>query len=303
MVDDTLFSALDDNLGSLWVNSGRGIARIRKSEFDEIDGGGIPSLNSMTFGRVDGLLSASSLGSGSPAAVRLADGRLMTATDQGVAVIDPHLLQVNSQPPTVVIESVVADDRPIPSTRSVSIPAGANRIEIRYTALSLIAPQRLHFRYQLEGSDPRWVEAGHERTAHYTHLAPGTYTFRVLACNNDGVRNETGANLSLTMLPHFYQTLWFRLAAIALLAATLAFLVWLRVRQVNRRHEALKRMNAELDLRVRERTAALFRSNEELQQRELLFRLIFRTRARWHLLETRRPRRQLQFQLHVPSHP
>ena len=152
---------------------------------------------------------------------------------------------------------------------SVSIPAGANRLEIHYTALSLIAPQRLRFRYQLEGSDARWVEAGHDRTAHYTHLAPGRYTFRVLACNNDGVWNEAGAILALTVLPQFSQTLWFRLAAIALLVAVLASLVWLRVRQMNRRQEMLKSLNIELDQRVRERTAELSRSNEELRQREL----------------------------------
>ncbi len=257
MVDDTLYSVLDDNLGSLWVSSGRGIARIRKSEFDELDRGSIPSLNCLTFGRADGLLSASSLGSGSPAAVRLADGRLMTATDQGVAVIDPHLLQVNIHPPAVMIESVVADDRPLPPGPAVSIPAGANRLEIHYNALSLIAPQRLRFRYQLEGSDPGWVEAGHGRTAIYTTQAPGRYTFRVLACNNDGVWNETGATLAVTILPKFYQTLWFRLAAIALLVAALASLVSLRLHQMNRRHKEIKRINVELDKRVAERTAEL----------------------------------------------
>ena len=193
MVDDTLFSVLDDRLGSLWVSSGRGIGRIRKSEFSDLDRGAIPSLNCMTFGSGDGLLSASSSGGGTPLGASLADGRIMLATDRGMAVIDPHSLQVNSQPPTVLIESVVADDRTLPSGPAISVPAGVNRLEIRYTALSLVSPQRLRFRYQLEGSDPGWIEAGHERAAHYTHLAPGRYTFRVLACNNDGVWNETGA--------------------------------------------------------------------------------------------------------------
>jgi PAS domain S-box-containing protein len=271
MVDDILFSVLDDNLGSLWVSSGRGIARIRKSNFAEIDNGSIPSLNCLTFGRDDGLLSGSSLGAGNPAAVRLADGRLMTATDKGVAVINPHLLQVNSQPPTVMIESVVVDDRTLPPDKAISIPAGANRLDIRYTALSLIAPQHLRFRYQLEGSDPRWVEAGHERNAHYTDLDPGRYTFRVLACNNDGVWNKTAATLALTVLPEFYQTLWFRLAAIALFVATLASLVWLRVRHVYRRQETLERMNAELDQRVRERTADLAKTNAALNASQELY--------------------------------
>ena len=138
MVDDTLFSVLDDRLGSLWVGSGRGIGRIRKSEFSDLDRGAIPSLNCMTFGSGDGLLSASSSGGGTPLGASLADGRIMLATDRGMAVIDPHSLQVNSQPPTVLIESVVADDRTLPSGPAISVPAGVNRLEIRYTALSLV---------------------------------------------------------------------------------------------------------------------------------------------------------------------
>jgi len=275
LVDDTLFSVLDDGHGALWVSSARGLARVRQSELTALDRGTATVIDCLTLGRVDGLLSASTAGDGSPAAWRLTDGRIMTTTDKGVAVVDPRLLQVNSQPPTVVIETVLADDRALPTGRDLTVPAGVGKLEFRYTALSLIAPERQRFRYQLEGSDTRWVEAGHDRRAHYTHLAPGRYTFRVLACNNDGVWNETGATLAVTMLPHFYQTFWFRLAAITLLVALGTSLVWLRIRRLKEHEASLRRMNAELDQRVRERTAELSRSNDEVQQRELLFRLIF----------------------------
>jgi PAS domain S-box-containing protein len=268
MVDDTLFSVRDDGQGAFWVSSARGLARIRQSEFAAVDRGTIGSLNRITFGRGDGLLSSSTSGSGSPSAIRLTDGRLMTATDQGVAVIDPLSLRVNQSPPTVVVETVLADDQPLPPGREVIVAAGSSKLEIRYTALSLIAPERLRFRYQLEGSDPRWVEAGYSRSARYTHLAPGRYTFHVLASNNDGVWNNTGATLAVTMQPLFYQTLWFRLAAFALLSGALSGVIGLRLRRLKLRAKALARANAELDQRVRERTA-------ELQQRELLFRLIF----------------------------
>jgi PAS domain S-box-containing protein len=257
MIDNTLFSVVDDGLGSLWVSSSRGMARVRQAELAELDRGAVAHLNVLTLGRVDGLQSSASSGAGNPIAVRLADGRVMTATDKGIAVVDPRSLQVNSQPPTVVIESVVADDRALPAGQAMTIPAGTNRVEIRYTALSLIAPQRLRFRYQLEGSDRGWVEAAHERSAHYTHLAPGSYTFRVLACNNDGVWSNTGATLAVTLPPHFYQMLWFRLAALVLLIVSLASLVGWRLRQYQQRQQGLTRANVELDQRVRERTAKL----------------------------------------------
>jgi PAS domain S-box-containing protein len=275
MVDDTLFSVVADDVGSLWVSSARGIARIRRSEIADFDRGALASLNCLTFGRADGLLSASSNGNGTPAAVCLADGRIMTATDNGVAVIAPQSLQTNSRPPTVVIENVVADDRRLPLGDAVTVPPGTNRLEIRYNALSLIAPERLRFRYQLEGSDPRWVEALHERTAHYTHLSPGHYRFRVVACNNDGVWSDVGATLAITMRPYFFQTWWFRCAVIVLALALLAAGANWRLRQLTRRQQLLAEANVELDQRVRTRTAQLSKSNSELQQRESLFRLIF----------------------------
>ncbi len=277
MVDNTLYGLVDDGAGSLWVSSARGLARVRKTELADLDRGVIARLNGLTLGRVDGLQSGATPGSGTPSAALVADGRLLTATDRGIAVVDPHSLQTNSRPPTVVIESAIADDAALDLVpdRGLMVPAGTNRLELRYTALSLIAPQRLRFRYRLEGSDPGWIEAGREHSASYTHLAPGTYTFRVLACNNDGVWNEIGATLALTLLPLYYQTLWFRLTAFALLGGALAGAVGLRLRQLKQREQALTRANAELDQRVRERTGQLTHSNEELQHRETLFRLIF----------------------------
>jgi PAS domain S-box-containing protein len=277
MVDNTLFSVVDDGNGSLWVSSARGMARVRKADLAELDRGAVASLNCMTLGRADGLLSGASPGSGSPTAILLGDGRLLTATDKGVAVVDLRRLPVNTRPPTVVIESVIADDRPLPivTGRAISVPSSTNRLEIRYTALSLIAPHRIRFRYQLVGSDPAVIEAGGDRSARYTHLSPGPYKFRVVASNNDGVWSETGATVALTLLPRFYQTLWFRIGAIVTGLAAIAFLASFRIRQLNRRHLDLARTNADLDQRVRERTAELSRSHAELQQRELLFRLIF----------------------------
>jgi PAS domain S-box-containing protein len=260
MLDDSLFNVLDDGLGALWVASARGIARVRKADLSALDRGASTQMHLMTIGRNDGLLSASASGSGTPSATRAADGRLLFATDQGVAVVDPRILQVNAQPPTVVVERLFADDRVVPLHATPILGADTTRLEFNFTALSLVAPQRLRFRYHLEGSDHGWVDAGSNRNATYTHLAPGRYTFRVTACNNDGVWNEAGSSIAFTILPHFYQTLWFRLAAVFALGGLAALALWLRDRQMRHQQAALGQMNAELDLRVQQRTAELANS-------------------------------------------
>ena len=270
LIGDSVSSIIDDRAGSLWVTTTRGIVRIPRTELAQFDGGKIARLNLTTFGRADGLKNTSISTGAAPLGTRLADGRLMFATGKGFAVIDPGRLQVNTQPPNVVIEAVIADDQPLALApgQAIAAPPGTNRLEIRYTALSLIAPHRLRFRYQLEGSDTGWIEAGHERTAHYTHLSPGAYTFRVLASNSDGVWTETGASLAIVLLPLFYQTVWFRSAAVLLVVAALAFAVGFRIHQINRRQLTLARANAELDQRVRERT-------NELARERARFKFIF----------------------------
>jgi ligand-binding sensor domain-containing protein/signal transduction histidine kinase len=250
MVDDILFTVLDDDHGSIWVNSARGISRILKTEFEKFDRHESVSLNCLTFGRADGLLSASTAGNGAQSALCLTNGTILAATDKGVVVIDQNRVQINKQPPTVVIESVVVDDKPLAHVRNVTVPAGAYRLEIRYSALSMIAPERLRFRYQLEGSDPDWVEAGHQRQVTYTHLSPGQYRFRVLACNNDGVWNEAGASLPIEIKPHFYQTKLF-IGLVATGSALTAFSIfWIR-------RQNARRQMARLEALVEERTHQL----------------------------------------------
>lgn len=275
MVANTLLGVVEDRFGFVWVSSPRGLARILKTEFDAVAKGTSTTLNLLTFGRSDGLASGSSSGAGTPGILYASDGRLLVATTKGVAVLNPRALPLNLQPPSMAIENVRADDELLPVHEPVILKAGTRRLELRYTALSLIAPQRLRFRYRLEGLDPDWIEAGGERIAHYTSLPPGKYLFHVIASNNDGVWNNTGVTLAVVMKARFYQTLGFRLALGGLLLAIVASVYWIRVRQLKWRQRTLARANEELNARVQERTAELSRSNQELAQRESLFRLIF----------------------------
>jgi PAS domain S-box-containing protein len=273
--DARLFSVIGDDRGNLWVTSVRGISRLRRSDLDAIDQGKLGTVNLLHLGRSDGLVSTSAAESGSPRTLLTTDGRLLFATTQGVAVVDPRRLQVNREPPPVVVESLLADDQPVALDGTTRLAAGTGRLEIRYTALSFTAPERMRFRYMLEGSDPRWIEAEHQRRAYYTNLAPGSYTFRVLASNSDGIWSETGAALPFILLPHYYQTLWFRLAAAGMFAGLLALGYWLRVRQLHHRQAELARRNVELDQRVEERTAALKLSQENAALEHARFKFIF----------------------------
>ena len=156
--------------------------------------------------------------SGEPRGVEGSDGVLWFVTTSGVARLDPRRIARNPLPPPVVIRSVIADDRAYsPHDGPVALPALTKTIRIDYSALSLSIPERVKFRYRLEGWESEWHDADTRRTAFYTQLGPGTYGFRVIASNNDGVWNETGATLAFTVAPAWFQTLWFKaLVALAI---------------------------------------------------------------------------------------
>ena len=177
---------------------------------------------STTFGREDGLATEQCNGVAKPAGWKSRDGRLWFATIRGAVAVEPNV-RINDQVPPVVIGKVVVDQHVLrpngvrqADTEALAISPGSGRIEIHYTALSLQAAEKNRFKYRLEGLDDDWVDAGHQRVANYPNVSPGSYRFRVIACNNDGIWNETGDQLSLRVLPHFWQTRMFRATLVAL---------------------------------------------------------------------------------------
>ena len=175
-------------------------------------------------------------------------------TGEGVQVVDPHHLAVNKLPPPVYIEQIVADHKvrwqnlPGAAVSNLRLPARTRDLEIDYTALSLVAPEKVHFKYKLEGQDRDWREVVNDRQAQYSNLAPGHYRFRVIACNNSGVWNEQGDTLEFSIAPAYYQTNWFR----ALCACCCSGVLWaayqLRLRQLHHQFDMT------LEARVGERT-------------------------------------------------
>jgi ligand-binding sensor domain-containing protein/signal transduction histidine kinase len=252
LASDSIYSILEDSRHNLWLHGNQGLFRVGKDQFDKLDRAAIQSLNCIGYGKNDGILGSDEWQEATqltqpaqPAACIGADGRFWFRTSQGVAVTDPNKIRSNELPPPVVIEEIIADRKTIAASDFLKIAPGRGEVEIHYTALSLKAPEKNRFHYKLEGSDLDWVDAGNRRTAYYNHLAPGSYSFRVIACNNDGVWNETGAVIGLKLTPHLWQTWWF-LSLCGLLAAGVigGSARYVTRRRMQQKLERLRQLNA-----------------------------------------------------------
>ncbi len=234
-----VFGIAEDGNGEFWIASQTGIARASKSELKSVVLGRNSQPTVVWYGTSDGLrVNECSLG-GHPEVWKARDGTIWFSTLKGLAALYPDAARLNRVLPPVVIESVKVDDRTLAPVQAEKIAAGHSRIAFDYAALSFAAPQKVRYRYRLEGFDNAWIEAGSQRTAYYTNIPPGGYRFRVLARNNDGFWNEAGAVLSLRLLPHFYQTIWFyALVAMALAGASFLIYRW-RVAEVEARFGAV----------------------------------------------------------------
>ena len=218
---------LDDEQGHLWFATGTGIARCD-------DKPGIDRSPCMEFGAADGLRSRETATNSHPSAWRSADGRLWFATSKGIVEVDPAHFPVNSVPPPVALERFAVDDLPqaLQTAQSaLRIPAGHVHFQFDYAGLSFTAPQKVRYRYMLEGFDRDWTDAGTRRSAYYTNIPPGRYTFRVQAANNDGLWNTAGATLTFELRPHYYQTAWFFVLLLLAAAGMIVLLLRLRLRR------------------------------------------------------------------------
>ena len=217
--------------GRIWLGYSTGVASVSRSELDRAARDPSHRVVYSFLDDGDGLKGNPDRNWQSPA-VRASDGKLWFRTSEGVALIDPQDLTRNLVVPPVQVERLVADGAVVNATQPVRLRPLTREVEVDYTALSLAEPRKVQFRYKLEGFDSDWRDAGTRRQAFYTNLRPHAYRFRVLACNNDGVWNESGATLDFELLPAFYQTRWFPL----LCALVLIILAWgayrLRVWQV-----------------------------------------------------------------------
>jgi ligand-binding sensor domain-containing protein/signal transduction histidine kinase len=229
---------LEDGSGYLWISSNTGIYRASREALNRMADGGAAA-EVMRFGVADGMRISECSSGGHPAALRLKDGSLWFATLKGIARVDPEHMPVNGVAPQAALERVSVDDAWQTSTADLTVAPGHSHYEFDYAGLSFVAPQKVEYRYQLEGFDRGWVDAGTRRAAYYTNLPHGHYTFRVIARNNDGVWSETAATAELTIEPHVYQTVWFRLLVLLAIVG-LAYAAWQRrLMRVEREFQAV----------------------------------------------------------------
>jgi PAS domain S-box-containing protein len=202
-----------------------------------------------------------------PGGWKARDGRLWFATKKGAVMIDPNALRRNELPPPVLIEKVIADQEAVRALPILNLPPEKGNIEFHYTALSFLVPERVLFKYRLEGYDKEWVAAGTRRVAYYTGLPPGTYHFQVMACNNDGIWCPAPAAMEIDLAPHFYQTRWFY--ALCALVLALAIVAGVRLRVTS-----LKERGRQLESLVDARTDELQQQRALLQEQRSFLRTI-----------------------------
>lgn len=261
---DAVHWMLEDDDHAVWLETGCGLVRIARPELDAWITGSDEGqemkrkIQTTVFDSSDGVRVRAFVGSVKPLAAKSKDGRVWLAGDGGANVFDPRRLPFNKLPPPVHVEQITADrqrfDVASAGNEQLRLPALLRDVQIDYTALSLVAPEKVRFRYKLEGWDRDWQDAGSRRQAFYNNLPPRNYRFRVIACNNSGLWNEAGAFLDFTIAPAYYQTVWFRVSLAAGFLGLLAALYQLRLRQATQqvrlrmegRHEERERIAREL---------------------------------------------------------
>ena len=239
---NTIHWTIADTVDSFWLETACGLVRIARHELDnwisavEKDKTVKPPINFVVFDSSDGMRSSFSGTHYSPQVTQSADGRLWFYGGDGVSVVDPQHLPFNKLPPPIHVEQLIADRKTYEATAngSLRLPPLIRDLQIDYTALSLVSPERNRFRYKLEGRDQDWQEATNRRQVFYNDLPPGNYRFRVMASNNSGVWNEAGTYFDFTIAPAYYQTTLFRVAVVMVITLALGAIYQIRLRQVAR---------------------------------------------------------------------
>jgi signal transduction histidine kinase/ligand-binding sensor domain-containing protein len=244
---DRIHWTTEDDDRSLWLYAACGLVRITRSELHAWIADPKRRIETTVWDAVDGVMPVGAPSSFGPTCAKSTDGKLWFLPGEGVEVVDPRHLAFNKVPPPVRIESVKADGKKYELKPGMRLPSNVRDVWIDYTALSLVAPERIHFKYKLEGQDSDWKEVVNDREAQYSNLAPRNYRFRVIASNNSRVWNETGATLEFSIDPAYYQTNWFRTLVVAAFFVVLWGLYRLRL------HQIAREFNANLEGRVDER--------------------------------------------------
>ena len=257
LLSDNIAKIIDDG-SSLWLSTTRGICRIPKTQFAEMDAGTRKKLDAENYGVEDGLRSAQ-CAPGYPVSgggTRAGDGRLYFPTSRGMAVLDPGARKMPAIAPVTHFVEISANGDPLDLSRPAALDPDRQRLQIRYTGIYLAAPDRVRYSYRLDGVDPGWVDAGSRRVINYNSLRHGSYRFTVRAQLPDGPASEQ--SYSFELLPQFWETAWFRLVAAAALAVCAWAVYQVRLRQLRSRFGAVLEERARLAREIHDTLAQGF---------------------------------------------
>jgi ligand-binding sensor domain-containing protein/two-component sensor histidine kinase len=239
LASDSIFNLVTDDRGALWCSGSQGIFRTPLAQLDERIARRNTVVTSTAYGLAEGMESEYCVGGSQSTAIRTRDGRLWFATTKGAVVADPRELEANSPPPMVHLEGVVINDRVEKARDGMVIEAGVNRLMFNFVGLDLRMPEKVRYRYKLEGFDPDWIDGANRKFAVYTNLPPAKYRFRVIATNGDGIWNQVGDGVAFVKAPRFFQTWPFYL----FMCGCVVGIGWLgyrfRIRQIENRHAAI----------------------------------------------------------------
>ncbi|MGB7759689.1 MAG: two-component regulator propeller domain-containing protein [Bryobacteraceae bacterium] len=236
---DLVYAIVDDGYGNFWFSSAQGIFRVSKRDLRGFAAGTVKKVVSLAFGERDGMKSRAGNVGNQPIALKTSGGQLLFTSMNGLVVVEPDKIFPNALVPPVYIENAILNKRERPLRQYVELPVGAGDFEIHYAALGYSAPEKMRFRYMLEGFDRDWIDAGARRFTYYANLSPGKYRFRVVAGEEGGAWNKTGDAFSFYLKPPFYRTPLF--AAVATPSAMLFawLLYWFHIRGVRARYSAV----------------------------------------------------------------
>jgi PAS domain S-box-containing protein len=265
LFDDAIFKILDDGLGSLWLSSNRGVFRVSREQLEAFAAGRAAAIQSIAYGVSDGMKSKECNGGFQPAGWKGKNGLLYFPTMEGLSIADTKRLSSHAVTPSVIVEHLSVDGKAADPAKPLRLPPGEGQLEFQFTALDLTAPEKIRFKYLLEGFDKDWVDAGDRRVAFYTNLSPRDYRFHVLACTREGLCATNEDDPILTLLPHFYQTYLFVVGCT--LTGVFAFAIAFRLRM-----RQMRRNEKKLVMLVDERTRALAHHTRALEESEKRFR-------------------------------
>ncbi|RKZ14342.1 hypothetical protein DRQ50_09085, partial [bacterium] len=255
LLENTIYAVAEDVFGRLWISCNQGIYGIRRSDVDDYLNGTIDKIPHVLYDPEAGFPGTECNGGSQPCVLAMPDGRIWFATNGGAVLFDAAWVQPDNTPPSVVIETVRVNRGLLDRADLGDIPPGRRDVEIEYTGLSFSNPSAVRFRYMLKGYDPEWIEAGDRRTAYYTNLPPGRFTFQVMAANADGVWSPEGSQIEFDFRPSFHETVAFRML-LMLLVLAMVMGVW------NWRYRLMQRKQEELEVLVADKTRELEAAKE-----------------------------------------